>query len=444
MDFETAWRYLAPKPERGELFFAEIRRAAVTGLKVLGAIEICVPFLTLLAHWATHPAHVVRSNPAQAVLLSLIGVATYAAAEFPWTRRRARQCALVSGWSSAAALIWSTLLMAEGIYGAADYIPAGITVILLTLVAAVPLHPAEVLGLGLVIELTYAGAGFAAEPYAGHHVFILVLTVLATGLSAVLYQRRLSDWHAHQESLQVTEALTSAQFRAQLAENAASVGKFAAALTHEINTPLGVLKSSVETLLALTERAAPASETEAVLRGSIEASMERIREVVGKLQRFVGLADTETRPASLHELLGDVALLYENRFQNGVSLEWSLAPTPIIECRPQLLSLVFSSLLSNAINAVGNKGVIGVSTRLDGTAVEVCIADSGGGMTQDELDHIFDPGFRVLNDRVASANWSLFNIRQIVFEHGGDIRMESAPGQGTRVYVTIPIGQPRP
>jgi signal transduction histidine kinase len=52
---------------------------------------------------------------------------------------------------------------------------------------------------------------------------------------------------------------------------------------------------------------------------------------------------------------------------------------------------------------------------------------------------IFDPGFRVAEGRVATGNWSMFSSRQIVREHGGEIRIASAEGQGTRVTVTLPV-----
>ena len=62
------------------------------------------------------------------------------------------------------------------------------------------------------------------------------------------------------------------------------------------------------------------------------------------------------------------------------------------------------------------------------------------GMPPGEVDRLFSPVFRVVNGRVSSGNWSLFNARQIVFEHGGDIQVESAEGKGTTVTVRIPLG----
>ena len=59
-------------------------------------------------------------------------------------------------------------------------------------------------------------------------------------------------------------------------------------------------------------------------------------------------------------------------------------------------------------------------------------------MSDEEIENIFDPGFKKSGSRMAAGNWSLFNSRQIVFEHGGEIRIESELGKGTTVCVSLP------
>ena len=187
------------------------------------------------------------------------------------------------------------------------------------------------------------------------------------------------------------------------------------------------------------EKQAALVATQAELRRSIQSSAERIQNVVARLQRFISLEEAEIKQANLNDLVSDVALLFQDQVKaRQVRIDFDLEPLPAIGCRPQLLTAVFSSLLSNAINAVNGNGRIVVSTRLAEQMVEVRIQDNGRGMKPDEVDNIFDPSFRVAGDRVSSGNWSLFNIRQIVYEHGGDIQIESSPGKGTAVSVTIP------
>jgi two-component system NtrC family sensor kinase len=278
-----------------------------------------------------------------------------------------------------------------------------------------------------------------------------MITILATGITAANYGARRAEFDAQEEALRVAEALAGAQLRAQLAENAISIGKMAAALSHEINSPVGALRSSVSTLISVMDRNPADDEererltrTQEQLRHSINESAARIDDVVVRLRRFVNLEEAELKPANINELLTDVALLHQEEIEKGgIQLDFELEkPLPELNCRPQLLSAVFSSLLSNAIQAVNGNGHIGIMTRLKDDAVQVTIRDNGRGMSPEQVESIFDPSFKIAGNRIASGNWSLFNSRQIVYEHGGEISVETAEGKGTAVHVTLPATAP--
>jgi signal transduction histidine kinase len=202
----------------------------------------------------------------------------------------------------------------------------------------------------------------------------------------------------------------------------------------------------VDTLLVLAARQATATPAQqermvalqADLRKSVQTSTERIKNVIARLQRFINLEEAEVQSANINELISDVAILFKDKTRDGIQLEFDFQPVPALMCRPQLLSAVFSSLLSNAINAASEKGRIVVSTRRAPAGVEIEIQDDGRGMSPEQIENIFDPGFKQSGSRIASGNWSLFNSRQIVFEHGGDIRIDSTEGKGTTVWVTLP------
>jgi signal transduction histidine kinase len=350
------------------------------------------------------------------------------------------------------------IVVSAGQGGPDDSTLAGAAVVLVAAAGVLPLLPWQALLMGLSVDGVYflssavahrgeiSGGAFGGE---GDHVFLLLVVLLVTAVAAAMYRRWRSVFAAQREAVRAAGTLTGAQLRAQLAENAVSVGKMAGALSHEINSPLGTLRSSIDTLVALTERELDATPEERVrlaatreeLVRSVGESAARIDEVTRRLGRFVTLEDSEVKSADVNELLSDVTLLHQQELDAAhVHLDVSLEPAvPQLYCRPQLLSAVFSTLLSNAIQAVNGDARIGIETRVRGSQVEVTIRDNGRGMSADEADTIFEPSLKVADGRVSSGNWGLFNSRQIVYEHGGDIRLETAEGQGTSVRVTLPV-----
>jgi signal transduction histidine kinase len=414
MIFQRTLDHLLPRSESDAKFREYVGRLAVSGLVTLAIVEIAA-------------ALVQRS-----ALMVAIAALTLAAARIGRARRYPRAIGALS-------VLLGAAVTARG--GAAG--DHAVTVALLVVVAAaasIPFLPWHALALGFGSGLIHLAVG---RPDANYMLLIL-LALLAAGIAASNHSHRWREFEAQQEAVRVAESLTGAQLRAQLAENAISIGKMAAALSHEINSPLGVLRSSIATLCSLDDRRLDPErleQTRAQLRQSVEESAARIEEVTSRLRRFINLDEAEVKSADINELLTDVTLLHRDELDKArVQLEFDLErELPPLNCRPQLLTAAFSSLLSNAINAVNGDGRIAIATRGRDGEVEVTIRDNGRGMSPEEADTIFDPSFKVAAGRVASGNWSLFNSRQIVYEHGGGIRLETAPGQGTAMHVTLPV-----
>jgi signal transduction histidine kinase len=347
------------------------------------------------------------------------------------------------------AVAWAASLAAAAVVFCVPLPPAfvlaGVTLLILTAVAIIPFRPWHAGALGLFTEIVYFllehwGVSSIPPPRTGYYIFLALVTVVAVAITMSRFARRTAYMAAQQVAIRSAEALTGAQLRAQLAENAISIGKMAAALSHEINSPLGALRSGIETLAAIAaRREAPAAVRE--LCANLQEAAARIDEVMHRLRRFVNLDEAELKSANLNELLTDVTQLYEaeirrRKVQVVFDLERSL---PMLDCRPQLLTAAFSSMLLNAIEAVNGDGRIGISTHLRELEVEVVISDNGRGMSSEQVDTMFEPSFKVEGNRVASGNWSLFNARQIVYEHGGEIRVETAEGAGASLHVVLPL-----
>jgi two-component system NtrC family sensor kinase len=252
-----------------------------------------------------------------------------------------------------------------------------------------------------------------------------------------------------QSELQAADALRRADAKVLLSQYGASMGRFAAALSHELNSPIGALKSALQTAHALAEKKAvlplekrnEVEELEATLRRNSIESAGRLHEIVLHMQRFSSLDRNEIVPVDLNSLLQDVVNIFNAEVKGGVYIELHFQPLPSILLRPQPMSAVFSNLLHGAIEGSNGGDRVVLTTRQIHSQVEVTVEDNGKGMSAQELANIFDPAFKVKGDRVSTGNWGLFSSRQIVREHGGDIEIQSTLGQGTKVLVTLPYSE---
>jgi signal transduction histidine kinase len=252
-----------------------------------------------------------------------------------------------------------------------------------------------------------------------------------------------------QRELQAADALRHAESRVLLAEYGASMGRFAAALSHELNSPIGALKTALQTSAVLAERKATMppekraglEEMETQLRRTAIDSLERLHQIVLRMQRFTNLDRSEILQVDLNSLLQDVVDMFQAEIKADIHVELDLQQLPSIFVRPQQLSAVFANLLENATEELEVGGHVRLTTHQLESQVEITIEDDGHGLPAEELANIFDPAFKVKSGRVSTGNWSLFSSRQIVWEHGGEIELQSAPGKGTTVRVKLPCSE---
>ncbi|MGH9657575.1 MAG: sensor histidine kinase [Bryobacteraceae bacterium] len=440
--------------ERDEGFLQEILRLSHISLRVTGGAELVVPPVMLLALFVSDPAiHPLLIG--QALAIVVVGAITTLVARSDWSYERARRLALISIWLVSVVIIIASLLIAVRVPGTGHYIPGRFTALMMVVITVIPLRPMQTFGLATAVAGCYLAASLAARAWlnlpaseldAYDHIITLVVTLMATGLTAVAYEQRHANYRSYLMVLQASQELRQVQSHMLMSESSASLGRLAAAISHELNNPLGVLKSAVSTLAALAARLETAKpEDQPRLRalqkellGSVEDSAGRLQSIVRRMQRFTNLDRAEVQSANLNDILGDVAALIEPQIQGEVKLSLRLDSLAPINCRPQQLSAVFSTLISNAVEACNGSGVVDISTRPNGTSAEVEIRDTGRGMAPTDAARVFDPGFRVNAGRVGTGNWSLFNSRQIIREHGGEIKVSSIEGEGTTVSVTLP------
>ena len=109
---------------------------------------------------------------------------------------------------------------------------------------------------------------------------------------------------------------------------------------------------------------------------------------------------------------------------------------PLMEIDRGLLRQAVLNLVKNGMEALSRGGELTLTSRRDGDAVELSVADSGGGIPDDVGRHLFEPFFTT---KPQGTGLGLSITRQITEEHGGEIRWTSRPGSGTRFTIRLPL-----
>lgn len=248
--------------------------------------------------------------------------------------------------------------------------------------------------------------------------------------------------------------LEAAQVRLLRAEKMASLGMLIAGIAHEINTPIGAVRSMNETsaraLVKLREALAqelPDYEQRGkigrflkMLEETNQVAAEgsqRIVDIVRRVRSFARLDQTDLQSVRLEEGLEDTLKLIHHELKHGVTVHRDFEPLPAVACYPGRLNQVFLNLLMNARQAM-RKGEIFIRTFSTDDMACVSIRDTGSGIDPDHLERIFETGFTTKGDGVGTG-LGLSIVRSIVDEHRGTIGVSSARGVGTTFTVRIPL-----
>jgi len=267
----------------------------------------------------------------------------------------------------------------------------------------------------------------------------------------------------------------------RLAQKLESVGRLAAGIAHEINTPIqfvgdGVyfLKSAVADLQQLIEvyRGAVDSlaqgaepgpvrsrlkEVEAkfdttFLDVEIPAAFERTREgiervasIVRAMKEFAHPDAKEQSPADVNRAIETTLLVARNEYKYCAEVQTELPELPPLMCNVGELNQVFLNLLVNAAHAIEaarrdlSTGLIRVRTALKGKTVEIVFEDNGCGIPPENFERIFDQFFTT-KEVGKGTGQGLALVRSIIVEkHGGKIDVESEVGRGTRMILRLPL-----
>ncbi len=217
---------------------------------------------------------------------------------------------------------------------------------------------------------------------------------------------------------------------------------FIATVSHELLTPLGFIKGYATTLLR--EDAVWDDATRREFLSIIDEEADRLRELIDNLMDSsrlqAGALRMSFQPVRMDTFLKDLSFRAKSRDEKQkINLEL-YSPDLIIQVDPARLAQVFDNLLSNA-NKYAPGAAISITLDRVNELAHIRVKDDGPGIDPEHLPNIFKRFYRVPsnNTTVRGTGLGLFICRQIIRSHGGNISVESKPGDGTAFDIYLPI-----
>jgi two-component system NtrC family sensor kinase len=256
--------------------------------------------------------------------------------------------------------------------------------------------------------------------------------------------------------------IQSAQRRLYQAEKLASVGQLAAGVAHEINNPIGFIRSNLRTAQGYVgqlrdfgaalkrgedgARVWAGGDLDFVVTDSADILAEclqgadRIARIVADLKGFARVDGQGEEPVDVNTVLRGVGTVGGLPLRDRVDLEYDLAAQlPPVTCDPARLGQAFLNLLQNAAQAMEQRGTVRFATEAREGGVWVTVSDTGRGIPADVLPKVFDPFFTT-HDVGDGTGLGLTVCHDTVQAYGGRIEVESEPGRGTTFRVFLPGG----
>ena len=221
----------------------------------------------------------------------------------------------------------------------------------------------------------------------------------------------------------------------------AGVGELAASIAHELNNPLGTVALRVEKLLAKT----PADDPRRRALEVVEGEVTRMADLVGNLLQFSRAGRDQVSTVDVpEEIVKTLELVGHHLRKRQIRVEADFAPSiPPIQADRQQLRQVFLNLFTNAADAMPDGGRLSPRVRLGQLpggqpAVVIDVVDTGVGIPPDLLPRVFEPFFTT-KDEGKGTGLGLAICRRIIDQHQGTLEVESQPGVGTTVRLTLPV-----
>lgn len=237
-------------------------------------------------------------------------------------------------------------------------------------------------------------------------------------------------------------------------EKMASVGMLTAAITHEINTPIGAINSNAqleEMVLSviLNHETVQKNDELIIMFSQLKEANEvnlmacgRIIEIIKSLKSFSRLDQADFQEVDLNEGIKSVLVLTNNLLKRRITVHEEFGDIPLVKCFPGQLNQVFMNIVVNASQAIEGEGELFIKTFQQDRQLYISFKDTGTGIKQEDISKLFDPGFTTKGVGVG-LGLGLYISYNIVHNHNGEISVVSELGKGAEFIIKIPLDNDR-
>ena len=325
-------------------------------------------------------------------------------------------------------------------------------------------------------------------------IVLLLLTCGALGFLWLQERKKIVDFTAREAQTQdEIKRLQATQSQVIHTTKLASLGQMVAGVAHEINTPLGFVKSNVEVvgdllddyrkLVKLYDAAVQLClQPVDLIFGADKAALDKLVKYVEDARRKLFEARANLESSSLlkdaKELLGDAGeglsqlsslvqnlkgfsrvdrdgmdsvdlneglnsalIIAQHQLRDRVKVVKHLEPLPKVRCMASQMNQVFLNLITNAAQAIDGDGTLTIESKPVGQTVEMSFTDTGSGITDDVLPKIFDPFFTT-KPVGEGTGLGLSIVHKIIKGHNGSVKVRTTPKKGSTFTISLPIDGP--
>jgi two-component system NtrC family sensor kinase len=280
-------------------------------------------------------------------------------------------------------------------------------------------------------------------PPAGSGGVLGMVANLLTFASAIVLAIVAVIYFRAKKLVQTEQEKDAVRFQLEHASKLASVGELAAGIAHEINNPLAIVASEVGLMKDMMDPQFgmnPTFEDLLPHLGNIRDAAYRCRDITGKLLSFVRQSPVDMGRHNIHGLLEEILsgfLEHELAVSNIKIVRNYCDNMPLVATDANQFKQVVLNIVNNARDAITPPGAITITTLCENGQVQIAISDTGKGITPDQMEKIFLP-FYTTKDVGKGTGLGLSVSYGIIRHLGGDIQVESTPGEGSTFTIRLP------